>query len=61
MSTIDISDLPSWILVILMGLGLSWASSNGILTQYEGLGRLLVFGGVALGVFYFYKDISNKL
>lgn len=60
-SSVNLGDLPSWILLILIGLGLSWTSSNGILVQYSGLGRLMVLGGLALGVFYFAMDISNKL
>lgn len=58
---LNLGDLPSWILVILLGLGLSWASSNGILTGYNGLGDLLVFAGLGLGAFYFATDISNKM
>jgi hypothetical protein len=58
---INLGDLPSWILVILIGFGIEWASSNGFITGYGGLGELFIFGGIALGVFYFATDISNKV
>ncbi|WP_411966833.1 hypothetical protein [Haloferax sp. YSSS75] len=58
---VSLGDLPSWILVILIGFGIEFASSNGILTEYGGLGELFIFGGIALGVFYFATDISNKI
>lgn len=61
MSNMDLSNLPSWILVILIGLAISWFTGRGILTQYEGLGSLMVAVGLALGVFYFATDISNKI
>ncbi len=58
--TINIGDLPSWVLVLLIGLGVSWATSNGMLTEYSGLGNVMVVCGLALGAFYFWMDISNK-
>jgi hypothetical protein len=58
---INLGDLPSWILVILIGFGIEVASSNGLLTGYGGLGEVFIFGGIALGVFYFATDISNKI
>jgi hypothetical protein len=58
---INLGDLPSWIMVLLIGLALSELTSNGILTQYSGLGPVMVFGAVALGLFYFANDVSNKL
>lgn len=60
-NTIDISGLPSWILVLLIGLGIVFLSSNGVLTGFGGIGRLMVFGGLMLGVVYFGIDLSNKL
>jgi hypothetical protein len=61
MTPINFGDLSSWILVFLIGLGLEYATNNGILTQYSNLGELLMFAGLALGTFYFYTDVSNKV
>lgn len=58
---INLGDLPSWMLVTLMGFGLKFLSSNGVLTGYEGLSELLIVCGLGLGVFYFATDISNKV
>lgn len=61
MPPVNVGDLPSWMLVFLMGLGLEYATNNGILTQYSNLGELMMFAGLALGAFYFYTDVSNKV
>lgn len=61
MAGINLGDLPSWILVLLIGLGLRWADTNGILQQTHDLGNLMILAGLLLGGFYFYTDISNKV
>ncbi len=61
MSGINLGDLPSWILVILMGFGLRFAGNNGILQGTQALGSLLVIAGLSLGAFYYYNDIGNKI
>jgi len=58
---IDPSDLPSWILIVLMGFGVAWANGNGVLTGFDGLGKILVFAGLFVGAFHILNDISNKL
>lgn len=60
MAGINLSDLPSWILVTLMGFGLRFADTNGLLENTHTLGNLLVIAGLGLGAFYFYTDIMNK-
>lgn len=59
--SISLGDLPSWILVVLIGIGLSWANSNAILTQFAGLGKILVYAGLALGAFHILNDVLNKI
>lgn len=61
MSGVNLGDLPSWIMVVLIGIGLWWANSNGVLSGSYELGNLLVYCGLGLGAFYFLTDISNKL
>jgi hypothetical protein len=59
--SVNLGDLPSWILVILIGLGISVAISNGMLVGYGRIARLMILGGVILGAVYFVIDLSNKL
>jgi hypothetical protein len=70
MSGITLGDAPSWILVVVIGIGILAGLNEGILKyQYslgnanipiESIGTLMLVGGLALGGFYFMKDISNK-
>lgn len=61
-AAIDIGELPSWLLVLLTGLGVAWATSEGVLDPvYAPLGWLLVLGGTGLGAFYFALDIASEL
>ena len=58
----NLGDLPSWLTVLLIGFGVVWAASNGMLdANYEGLGQLLIYAALALGAFYFLSDILNKI
>lgn len=69
--SVDIGGLPSWILVLGIGIGILWAISNGMLDAtyrigesalpMESLGGLLVIAAILLGAFYFLKDIGNKV
>ena len=61
MATFNPGDLPSWMLLVIIGIGLAYASTNGLITQFNGLGRNLVFAGLALGGIYFAIDLSRKL
>jgi hypothetical protein len=71
MAGISLGDFPSWLTVVVIGIGVWWGYSNGMLdSSYkfgeslimtEGLGSILVVIGLGLGAFYFIKDISNKL
>jgi hypothetical protein len=57
----NIGDLPSWIVVLLISLGIIWATSNGMLgSGYESLGQILLVAALGLGAFYFAVDIANK-
>jgi hypothetical protein len=68
---ISLGDAPSWILALVVGLGILWGVTNGMLdTTYsieglslpmESLGGLLVIGAILLGGFYFLQDITNKI
>jgi len=68
---INLGDAPSWILTLIVGLGILWGVTNGMLdTTYsigglslpmESLGGLLVIGAILLGGFYFLQDITNKV
>jgi hypothetical protein len=58
---IKLGDLPSWILVLLIGFGVVYVASNGVLSQYRDIGELMIFGGLLLGASYFLIDLSNKL
>ena len=68
---INLGDAPSWVLTLVIGLGILWAVSDEMLNStysvgefalpMESLGGLLVVGAVLLGGFYFLKDILNKL
>ncbi|WP_459822451.1 hypothetical protein [Halorubrum luteum] len=69
--SLNLGDPPSWILVLLIGLGILWALSNGILDPafsvgdltlpMEDLGSLLVVGALVLGGFYFLQDVLRKV
>lgn len=71
MSGIDFSGLSSWQVALLIGIGLWWGISNGMLDtsyrfgggflQVEGLASMIVVGAVLLGGFHFTKDVINKL
>lgn len=71
MSTVDIGDLPSWIIAVLIGIAVLWGITNGELNavySFEGtmlplgnIATILVVGGVLLGGFHFLNDILNKL
>lgn len=58
-------DLPSWITVLLIGLGIIYATSQGMLSPsalpIPDLGELLVLAALGLGAFYFLMDISRKV
>lgn len=70
MSGVNLGDAPSWILTLVIGLGILWAVSNGNLEgayrvgefnlPMDDLGGLLVVGALLLGGFYFLKDIGRK-
>lgn len=60
-SSLNLGDLPSWILVLLIGIGVKYANTEGILTGLDGLDNILIIVGLGLGAFYFATDISNKV
>jgi hypothetical protein len=48
--------------VLLIGLGIVWATSNGVLgAEYESWGRIMMVAAGGLGVFYFLSDIGRKI
>lgn len=57
----DIGSLASWIVIILIGLGIKVLNQGGLIQQYGWLGDLFIFGGLILGVIYYAIDLSNKL
>jgi len=69
--SLNLGDPPSWIIVLVVGLGILWALSNGVLDPsfsmgnitlpMEGLGTLLVVGALVLGGFYFLMDVTRKI
>lgn len=60
-TSLSLDDLPSWITVLLIGLGVVWAASNGVLgSGYESLGRFMIIVAIGLGAFYFSQDILRK-
>jgi len=71
MAGLKLGNLPSWVTVVMIGIGIWWGISNGMLDpayalgdsiiRVEELGSLLVAGGLLLGSFYFLKDVSNKV
>lgn len=71
MAGIDIGGVASWIIAALMGLGILWAVKRDLLrAQYslgntalpmENLGLIIFLAALALGGFYFLKDIGRKL
>ena len=49
-------------MVLLIGLGIVWATSNGVLgSEYESWGRIMMIAAGGLGAFYFLTDIGRKL
>ncbi len=61
-SSLNLGDLPSWIVVLIIGLGIVWATSNGVLgNEYESWGRIMMIGAGGLGAFYFMTDVGRKL
>lgn len=61
-TSLKLGDLPSWIIVLLIGLGIVWATSNGVLgSEYESWGRIMMIVAGGLGAFYFLTDIGRKL
>lgn len=69
--SLDLGDTPSWITILVIGLGILWALSNGVLDPafsvgeitlpMEDLGTFLVVGALVLGGFYFLKDVARKV
>lgn len=61
-SSPDLGDLPSWIMLLLIGLGIVWATSNGVLGgEYESWGRIMMIAAGGLGAFYFLTDVARKV
>lgn len=61
-SSLNFGDFPSWITVLLIGLGMVWATSNGVLgAEYESWGRIMMIAAGGLGAFYFLSDIGRKI
>lgn len=61
MATLNPGDLPSWMLLVVIGIGLAYATANGLINQFSGLGRILVYAGLGLGGIYFILDLSRKV
>lgn len=60
--SLNLGELPSWITVLLIGLGIVWATSNNVLgSEYESLGQIMMIAAGGLGAFYFLTDIKRKL
>ena len=49
------------VLLLLIGLGLSYAVSTGLFSGYSGLSNILILAGLGLGVFYLAFDLLNKV
>jgi hypothetical protein len=61
-TSLKLGDLPSWITVLLIGLGIMWAASNGVpRSEYESWGQIMMLGAGGLGAFYFLSDIGRKI
>jgi len=68
--SVNLGEPPSWIVILVIGLGILWALSNGMIDPaysvsdftlpMEDLGTLLVIGAVLLGGFYFIQDVARK-
>ena len=49
-TSLKLGDLPSWITVLLIGLGIVWATSNGVLgAEYESWGRIMMIAAGGVG------------
>jgi hypothetical protein len=60
--SINLGNLPSWILITLIGIGIKTGISQGIVpTGLAEIGNLMTFGGLVLGAIYFTLDLSNKI
>jgi len=60
-SSLNFGDLPSWIMVLLIGLGIVWATSNGALgSEYESWGRIMMIAAGGLGAFHHFTDVGQK-
>lgn len=68
---LNVGDIPSWILALLIGIGIFGAISRGFLEPTYNIGGnvfpmlsigwVLVIGALFLGATYFIFDIRNKL
>ena len=61
-SSLNLGDLPSWITMLLIGLGILVATSNGVLgAEYESWGRIINVGFGLVGAFHVFTDIGRKI
>ena len=48
-------------MVLLIGLGIVWATSNGALgSEYESWGRIMMIAAGGLGAFHHFTDVGQK-